>query len=342
MGKNESKIKRKRLSKQSKRSKRIDQMIAQEQDEQNKEVKILLLGTGDSGKSTVVKQIQILYKGGFKKEQLERYKNILRSNLKIYIKSLIRGCEKLNIPISDKNETIAQDFVQNVKKSSSEITEQLSQDIQTLWADPGLKKAYENREAFQLPDAANYFLDRVDAICKEDFIPTEKDILHCRIATVGVKELHFEVNGHLWRIVDVGGQRSERRKWLHQFDDVSVLIFVVAMNEYNMCLYEDERINRMDESRKVFGKTVNNGFFKKKDLVLLLNKTDLFEEKIKKVPLSDHFSSYKGSTDTEAKEFIKKLYLSKAKKKKRQVYSHCVCATNTDLVSFQHTSKLLY
>ena len=46
----------------------------------------------------------------------------------------------------------------------------------------------------------------------------------------------------MFRLCDVGGQRTERRKWIHCFDDVTAIIFVAALNEYDMMLEEDEKI----------------------------------------------------------------------------------------------------
>lgn len=40
---------------------------------------------------------------------------------------------------------------------------------------------------------------------------------------------------------DVSGQRSQRRKWIHIFDDVNAIIFVAAISEYDQYLREDNR-----------------------------------------------------------------------------------------------------
>lgn len=44
----------------------------------------------------------------------------------------------------------------------------------------------------------------------------------------------------LCRMVDVGGQRSERRKWIHCFENVTSIIFLVALSEYDQILFESE------------------------------------------------------------------------------------------------------
>ena len=45
-----------------------------------------------------------------------------------------------------------------------------------------------------------------------------------------------------FRVVDVGGQRSERKKWIHCFEDVTAILFFVALSEYDMTLREDAAV----------------------------------------------------------------------------------------------------
>ena len=47
-----------------------------------------------------------------------------------------------------------------------------------------------------------------------------------------------------YRMVDVGGQRSERRKWIQTFDDVRSVWFVCALSGYDMTLFEDGKTVR--------------------------------------------------------------------------------------------------
>lgn len=97
-----------------------------------------------------------------------------------------------------------------------------------------------------------------------------------------------------FRLVDVGGQRSERKKWMHCFQDVTAVIFCVAMSEYDLKLYEDDTTNRMHESLKLFKEICNSRWFIDTSMILFLNKKDLFQEKIKKIDLSVCFEDYKG------------------------------------------------
>ena len=97
-----------------------------------------------------------------------------------------------------------------------------------------------------------------------------------------------------YRMFDVGGQRSERKKWIHCFEGVTSIIFCVALSGYDLVLAEDEEMNRMMESMKLFDSICNNKWFVHTSIILFLNKKDLFAEKIRQSPLTVCFPEYKG------------------------------------------------
>ncbi|KAJ6246797.1 guanine nucleotide-binding protein g(o) subunit alpha [Anaeramoeba flamelloides] len=174
------------------------------------------------------------------------------------------------------------------------------------------------------------YLDHIDRITQENYVPTNKDIIYCRIPTTGVNVVDFNVNDFPWKIVDVGGQRSERRKWIHHFADVSCLIYVVAINEFDQKLYEDETINRLQESLFLFQNTANNKWFKKTDCVLLFNKIDLFVKKMQKVPLKKCFKKYRGGQNpSRAQNFIAKKFIEVAQNENRSIFTFSSIGTDT-------------
>ena len=78
-----------------------------------------------------------------------------------------------------------------------------------------------------------------------DWMPDDQDMLHARLRTTGITETLFEL-GHLnFRMMDVGGQRSERKKWIHCFEGVQCLLFMVALSGYDQCLVEDQNAVRV-------------------------------------------------------------------------------------------------
>lgn len=86
------------------------------------------------------------------------------------------------------------------------------------------------------------YFENMDRLCSPKFVPTATDVLRARVRTTGIIETCFKINTVLFRMFDVGGQRSERRKWIQCFDDVRAILFVVSLSSYDMSLYEDPRV----------------------------------------------------------------------------------------------------
>jgi guanine nucleotide-binding protein subunit alpha, other len=61
-----------------------------------------------------------------------------------------------------------------------------------------------------------------------------------RARTTGITETQFHLRDHEMLMVDVGGQKSERRKWIHCFQDVTSILFLVSLSGYDQCLVEDK------------------------------------------------------------------------------------------------------
>ncbi|KAK4814141.1 hypothetical protein QYF61_009060 [Mycteria americana] len=179
------------------------------------------------------------------------------------------------------------------------------------------------------------YLDSLDRIGAADYQPTEQDILRTRVKTTGIVETHFTFKNLHFRLFDVGGQRSERKKWIHCFEDVTAIIFCVALSGYDQVLHEDETTNRMHESLKLFDSICNNKWFTDTSIILFLNKKDIFEEKIKKSPLTICFPEYTGPNSfTEAVAYIQAQYESKNKSPNKEIYTHITCATDTNNIQF--------
>lgn len=101
------------------------------------------------------------------------------------------------------------------------FTPEIVEDLIELWNDKGVQRVYENRSRFQLLDSTSYFFGNIDRIKDPRYVPTVQDVLHCRVKTTGVVESDFSIEGFDFTLVDVGGQRNERKKWIHCFDNVT-------------------------------------------------------------------------------------------------------------------------
>ena len=153
-----------------------------------------------------------------------------------------------------------------------ELDPSYSAAYETLSADPGVQDAMARGAELQLNDSTSYFWERAGDILRSDFVPNEQDILRARVRTTGIVQQNFAIDGRRYTMFDVGGQRNERRKWIHCFDNVTAVIFVTAISEYDQALYEDESTNRMDEAVVLFDQICNHPNFAKTSMILFLNK----------------------------------------------------------------------
>lgn len=184
---------------------------------QEKEIKVLLLGAGESGKSTIFKQMRIIHDRGYTNEELKDFRFIVFTNIIRSIKNLIEATQTLGIEIEEEENKVRatkiadldDDFVMYVSKIWDY---NMGSDIEHLWQDPGIKKAYERRNEFQLDDSTGFYMSEIKRICQPDYLPSEEDVLWARVKTTGIIEVKCTIGGKCIKLVDVGGQRNERKK----------------------------------------------------------------------------------------------------------------------------------
>jgi GTPase SAR1 family protein len=316
---------------EKKRSKDLDRQGAQQNSEDQQINKLLLLGAGESGKSTLFKQMITIYGKGYPDEERKTFTGIIYNNIITSMKTLCQQTPTYGPVSADAEGPMA--IIQDLK-GDEEIDAALGGAMQTLWADPGVQVTYAERANFQLTDSAKYFFDRLDVVMQDNYLPSEQDVLRSRVRTTGIVENSFDIDGNQFKMYDVGGQRNERKKWIHCFENVTAVLFVAAISEYDQVLYEDENTNRMVEALNLFEEICNSRWFAETSMILFLNKRDLFAEKIQKVSIRSCFEDYDG-TDTyeEASQFIQDQFEGRNRNPDKQVYAHVTCATDTDNVS---------
>ena len=86
---------------------------------------------------------------------------------------------------------------------------------------------------YYTPVRSYRYFEKIDAMSEPDYTPSEEDVLLCRSRTIGIVKTVLEIDKNEFNIFDVGGQRNERRKWIHCFDEVTAVIFVAALSEYD-------------------------------------------------------------------------------------------------------------
>ena len=210
--------------------------------------------------------------------------------------------------------------------------------IQKLYLTDAIRQVLDRKNELQIDEGLEYFMDKIMDLSNESYIPTLEDVMHVRIKSTGLKETQFPLRGQIYRIVDVGGQRNERKKWIHCFADVTLIIYVMALNDYDRVLEEDGKTNRLKESIQVFGQVLGNKYFAETPVVVFLNKKDLFATQIKTSNLTKCFPEYTGANEYEpCVEFIKEKFENTLRSlpnynPKRQFFTYETCAIDTKSV----------
>ena len=314
-------------------SERIDAELEKDRENVEKEIKVLLLGAGESGKSTIFKQMRIIHGDGYSKAECEYYTRFVYSNTLQSLFAIIRAMEKLQIDFKDLNRLNDVNLLVELTENSSErqITPTLGNIMERIWKDDGLQNCFSRSREYQLNDSAGYYLNELKRVSDPQYIPTEQDVLKTRVRTMGVIQTQFFYKNVHFKMIDVGGQRSERKKWMHCFEGVTAIIFCAALSGYDLVLEEDTNVNRMVESMKLFESICNNKWFVKTSIILFLNKKDLFKEKIEKSPLSTYFPNYEGpNTYTDTLAYIREQFESlNVNQMTKEVHTHLTCATDT-------------
>ncbi|TKY55763.1 Extra-large guanine nucleotide-binding protein 1 [Spatholobus suberectus] len=180
--------------------------------------------------------------------------------------------------------------------------------IEELWNDAAIKATYERRNEIELlPSVASYFLERAVEILRTDYEPSDLDILYAEGVTssngmacvefsfpqsapeetVDTADLHDSLVRYQLITIHARGL-AENCKWLEMFEDVGLVVFCVALSDYDQFSVDGNgcRTNKMILSRKLFEAIATHPTFEQMDFLLILNKLDEFEEKIEQIPLT--------------------------------------------------------
>eukprot|EP00752_Nemacystus_decipiens_P011454 g10171.t1 len=256
--------------------------------------KILLLGAGESGKSTFAKQLTLMTKGALTDGEITLYRRAIRQNLVECMRSLLDAGESMGIPLANPKLQAAAARVQELDLGLGDVMPETGRDVCKLWEDAGVQRVWANKDKYWILDSTPYYMREAVRLTQDNFEITDEDVVMTRVITSGVGTTVVVDPPVKYTVVDVGGQRNERKKWLHCFDDVKTIVFLISLAGYNQVLFEDVRQNRLLEALALYEQVVSNPIFRDTPIHVLLNKTDLFEEMIREVPLTACFPEYTG------------------------------------------------
>ena len=298
---------------------------------------LLILGAANSGKSTLFKQMRMIHASGYKEAERRAYIPLIVSNIAESLKSILEIMKESMGEFYDNEIALHEEkldyhcVISVVTQLNAE--EDLLHLMKKLCKDKSIRAYFaNNRELIKMPEAAEYFFNNIDRIAKQGYIPSDQDILHARLKSTGIADLAIRYEETNLVVLDVGGQRSERRKWIHYFEGIDVIMYLAALTDYDLSVEEEPDKNALEESLEVFASLINSQWFRKTPVLLFLNKMDRFESKIKSHPLNEYYTDFKGDPASyeDSVSYIKNKYLSLDRQTDRKVYCYATCATNTE------------
>ncbi|KAJ8081409.1 guanine nucleotide-binding protein subunit alpha [Marasmius tenuissimus] len=303
-------------------------------------VKVLLIGGGCGGKTTIMKQLIFAHHGLASFMVLYEpatYLEMMESQIKTFLHTVVKYF--LVNPSLNSDQWARWDINQNFDKlpptwspfmSQSERLLKLHDFFRTnITTFSDLCSALASTPDYALDMGAGYHassppLDhlghllealhgmvsrsrrRALAPISAELEPTYLDLLGWYICTTGVHQESFTTQKNSYTFWDCGGQRSERKKWSNYVPQTDVVLFVVSLIEYDRVLSEDHSVNGMDDSLELFKSiyATTGGIIPEElgkcPLILVFNQMDLLAEKLERSPLQNHFSDYDGGSDTNA------------------------------------------
>jgi GTPase SAR1 family protein len=170
-------------------------------------IKIVLLGTGESGKTTLFRQLEFLETGSYDEEHGVKYERLVKSNILHACITLVRAADDLGFPI--KNQEIV-DFA-NQRPHDMVFDAEMAEKVKQIWNDPDVQLIREHADEIMLQETVPYYINKIDKIASEEYDPSHEDVFRIKLKTTGVAEKVFKINGRQLVICDTGGQKVERK-----------------------------------------------------------------------------------------------------------------------------------
>ena len=317
-------------SSESTHSSEIDRQLLQDRLSARSTYKLLLLGGGESGKTTIAKQLKVLYGGGFEDAEAFQFIPEIQANVVESMRKLLVASAESRLPLDPMHRNDVDLLFIDAKDSDSIPITRLMEACKSLWTDEAISQILERTSDIDLCPGDVHYLNSLDRIVDPSYRPTEHDILLSRSRTTRLRETILKTSQSTFRMADVGGHRSDRKHWVRCFEAVDGLLFVVALSEYDQPLLEQVEVIRLHEALTLFDEICRSQWFAQTPIFLIFTKDDLFREKIQRIDLNVCFPQYIGGLNYEtAINFIKVIFRSISASRGKEIYTSVITGTNT-------------
>ncbi|KAI0739863.1 heterotrimeric G protein alpha subunit 4 [Daedaleopsis nitida] len=295
---------------------------------------VLVLGMEGSGKSTLLKRMRMNSGDPFSPEEIEHYRQLIFRNITHGLRSVLYYMASLDLKVSAKDEHLVCLFDDEIPDiiAGQPFPVEYRVALGRLWADPSVQAAYSLDNNAELPENLPYFCAHLERLFEPTYSPNEQDILRAHERTNRLTEVVLKTPVTKLHLVSLGNAMGNRKKWIHHFDNVDAVVYVVDLSSYDACRLEDQSVSVIQDAMAVWDSIVHSRWFENSSLILVLNKNDRFEEKVPHSSIAQYFpdSNCEPGDPTAGREYFERRFARLAQnpnaRGKRDVYIHVTSA----------------
>ncbi|KAI8913398.1 guanine nucleotide binding protein, alpha subunit [Gorgonomyces haynaldii] len=319
---------------QRQRSKEIDAQLRKDQQESlvGKHRKVVILGPGDSGKTTILRQMVLMNQSQFTSEERTSFRESIRERLLMNVRLLLDAILMMEYPKE------LQPFLVKIQREIEEPEKisQLQASLTLVMENETIKRNYLSMaRTTGMDDTFPYFSSKLGQVFDDSYVPSEDDILHTRRPTDQITETILKQRAATFHFFDVPGQKDKRFRWAQYFEvDLNALMYIASSASFDQVLEEDATVNRFIDGVVLFDNVINHPLLLKTNTILMLNKIDLLKEKLERIKFKDYVVNYEGPNQFDKViRFINKLFVKCNKTADRGMVTHVTTAVDRKLMT---------
>jgi GTPase SAR1 family protein len=292
---------------------------------------IILLGTGSSGKSTVFKQMKLQHGSSFGFEERQDYKSYIHQFILCNVKKIISLVSSLKYSYDDQETLIIAKKIMAINVLDGQVLDQeTALGIQKLLKSASVELIMKRSFERNLDESFGYFYKSPGSFLTESYLPSDQDILMCRHKTNYIVKSAFTTKDHIFNVIDVAGQRDKRSRWSQYCEKgVEAVVVLVSAVSFNQYMDEDPKVPCMKDSINMLTEILKNASLKNSAIIILINKIDLLEERLRHYNVSDYFRNYsQKNTPKKYLQFLKRYFYSICKEHGKSCYVYETTATD--------------
>jgi guanine nucleotide-binding protein subunit alpha len=116
---------------------------------------LIQTGAGESGKSTLLKQMKLIHEGGYSREERKSFKPVIFNNTIQSMRAILEAMTSLNIAFDDQRALNHAQVIANYERTNNDdLLPSVGRAISVLWRDPGVQQCFQRSREYQLNDSA--------------------------------------------------------------------------------------------------------------------------------------------------------------------------------------------